>query len=89
MEHKFDKVEDRCSCGGQILYYEDAPLPGEGCDVAGQPFNAPTSDEIADAYEWLGDICDDVPAEMTNAEIITAITRHYEGGWPQFLKDSM
>lgn len=48
-----------------------------------------TADQIADAYEWLGDICDDVPLEMSDQEIIRAVQRYYDGGWAQFLKDSM
>lgn len=85
MEHK-DDGDDRCVCGGLIVYFEDAPVPGEGCDVEGHPWYVP--EIIADAYEWLSDILPDIPAFPSDAEIILNINRLYEGGWSQFVKDN-
>lgn len=33
--HKFDWNEDRCACGGQVVWFEDIPKPTHGCEVGG------------------------------------------------------
>ena len=37
IEHRLDRIEDRCTCGGMIVYFEDGDRDGrrgEGCEVA-------------------------------------------------------
>jgi hypothetical protein len=43
---------------------------------------------ISEARAWLDDCFDDVPADMTDAEVMTAVKRHYAGGWRQFARDN-
>ena len=86
--HKFDRTEDRCACGGQVLYFEDVALPGEGCEVVGKPWCWPSGEEIANAYEWLSDVIEDLPAFPSDAEIIRNVNRLYEGGWRAFITDN-
>ena len=47
-----------------------------------------TPELVAEAYEWLGDVCDDLPVEVSAAEIVRNVNRWYEGGWAQFVRDS-
>jgi len=86
MDHK-PGSDDRCTCGGQILYFEDSAPVGEGCEIQGHPWNAP--ELLADAYEWLGDICDDLPVEVSAAEIVRNVNRWYDGGWDEFVRDTL
>ncbi len=41
---------------------------------------------ITEALEWLEDCFEDLPADLTNKEIINGIQRHYEGGWTAFVE---
>jgi hypothetical protein len=37
-EHRYSMDDDRCTCGGQVVYFEDPDADartGEGCEVAG------------------------------------------------------
>lgn len=33
-----DYDNDRCTCGGEVVYFEDEHPPGEGCSVEGKPW---------------------------------------------------
>lgn len=42
-----------------------------------------------DALAWLEDCFEDIPQSLSNKEIIAAVNRHYDGGWPAFAVDSV
>lgn len=49
-----------------------------------------THKEIDDAITWIADCSwDDIDDanELTDAEVLRGIARHYDGGWEQFLAD--
>lgn len=36
--HRFDAIEDRCTCGGMVVYFDDPDnygFRGEGCEMDG------------------------------------------------------
>ena len=37
-KHGYDVDNDRCRCGGQIVYFEDIPRPTYGCEVGGPQY---------------------------------------------------
>lgn len=43
--------------------------------------------ERSEALAWLEDCFEDMPAELTDGEVVAAVSHHYEGGWAQFLLD--
>lgn len=49
-----------------------------------------TSDEIEQAHAWIAD-CEwsdlDADDELSDAEVVRGVARHYDGGWEQFLAD--
>jgi methylthioribose-1-phosphate isomerase len=41
-----------------------------------------------EARDWITDCFADAPASLTYGELITAINRHYDGGWDAFVLDT-
>ncbi len=54
-DHARDSINDRCTCGGEIVYFEDGDDDGqigEGCEVGGHVFvDAPACDVCAGTGE--------------------------------------
>lgn len=46
-----------------------------------------TKEQILEAFGWLVDCFDDVPADITDSEVIHGVARHYDGGVTAFLAD--
>ncbi len=36
-QHQYEE-DDRCICGGQVVYHEDTIPPGNGCEAEGKPW---------------------------------------------------
>jgi len=45
------------------------------------------SSEIKEARGWIAEAFEDAPANLSDAEVIDGVQRHYDGGWPQFCSD--
>lgn len=41
--------------------------------------------ELVEARDWLADCFEDCPQHLTDAEVIAAVHRHYEGGLEAFI----
>jgi hypothetical protein len=41
---------------------------------------------IAEALSWLEDCFEDLPADLTEAEIVAGVKRHFDGGWLAFVE---
>jgi hypothetical protein len=85
--------DDRCACGGIIVYFEDARPSGEGCDQQGHPWDLYVDTNLAaDAYEWLSDcglIDDETPVDdWSYQHLATIVNKTYEGGWHAFVRDN-
>lgn len=39
LENHYYDEDERCVCGGLVVYFEDNFPPGHGCEVQGQPWN--------------------------------------------------
>ena len=42
---------------------------------------------LQDMRDWLADCFEDAPADLTDAEVLLAVQRHYDGGTAQFQRD--
>lgn len=42
---------------------------------------------LTEAADWLEDCFEDLPADLTPAEITAGVARHYDGGLAAFLAD--
>lgn len=41
---------------------------------------------MAEALGWLEDCFEDLPADLTPAEVRAGVDRHFEGGWLAFVE---
>lgn len=47
-----------------------------------------TIDLLAEARGWLEDCFEDLPAGLTDDEVVAGVRRHYCGGWAAFAADA-
>jgi hypothetical protein len=43
---------------------------------------------LTEARNWIQDVFNDAPTDITDQEVIDGINRHYAGGWNQFWRDN-
>jgi hypothetical protein len=43
---------------------------------------------LHEARQWILDVFEDAPIDLTDSEVTQGIKRHYEGGWAQFILDN-
>lgn len=43
---------------------------------------------LTEGRDWIYDCFEDAPADLTDSEVLRAISRHYEGGLSGFMADT-
>lgn len=58
MQHRLNRLEDRCTCGGVVVFYADGDkhgLRGDGCEVADEVFDVQETVARNMEQHWLGE----------------------------------
>jgi hypothetical protein len=45
-----------------------------------------SAEMMAEARGWLEDCFDDLPGDLSDAEVVKGVNRHYDGGWAGFAR---